>query len=131
MAKNRNEFSKKELIELLNKYAKGGKVSFNDLGGIIFDTKFPDELFKNAKEQIIKARDDEKKYKELANSILVKTQYALDTQKQIVKLSTQREKNLSEINKLKELLRKIENEINPLEIEFAEVKKRIDERKGK
>jgi len=57
----KKEFTIQELVELLNQHQVDGKLSFNSLGEIIFDSKFPDTLFSNAKDQIIKAREDEQR----------------------------------------------------------------------
>ena len=124
------EFTKQELVELLNKYEVNGKVSFDDLGQIVFDSKFPDELFQNAKEEIIAARNDERRLKELVEIFLPKAQKALVLQQEVVVLCENRLENLARITSLKKQISDLEIEIAPIEKELHEVKKRIDIRKG-
>jgi len=124
------EYTKEELIKLLNQHSEDGKVSFGSLGEIIFDSKFPDELFQNAKDQIIEARNDEKIFKEASNILLEKYQEVLRLQKKIIRLSEDKLNNLEQIIKLKKEQAEIEREIEPLESEFKEIQARIKERKG-
>ena len=126
----KQEFTKQELLDLLNQHTVDGKVSFNSLGEIIFDSKFPDALFSNAKDQIIKARNDENRFKELGEILVTKTQEALEKQKKVVELKENGSTDFQTILDLKEQIVFIENELIPLEKEFWEIKKRIDERKG-
>ena len=126
----KKDFSKKELIELLQKHEVDGRVTFSSLGEIVFDSRFPDELFQNAKGEIVKARDDEKRYKELAQSLQEKYQQLIEKQNKISKLSRNKTENLHKIAELKNKQSQIEIEIEPLETEFNRVKERIEERKG-
>ena len=126
----KKEFTKQELLELLNQHQVDGKLSFNSLGEIIFDSKFPDTLFSNAKDQIIKAREDEQRFKDLGVILVKKTQEALEKQKKVVALNDNISNNVQTISDLKKQIENIENELIPLENDFWEIKKRIDERKG-
>ena len=126
----RKEFTKQELLNLLNKLTVDGKVSFNSFGEIIFDSRFPDELFENAKQGIIEARNDENRFKELASILSEKYKEALSIQKRLTELSENRFDNLINIKTLKNQLSDIEKEIYPLEEEFNIVKKRRSERRG-
>ena len=127
----KTEFTKQEIINLLNKHAVDKKISFDSLGEIVFDSQFPEELFHNAKEQIIKARDDEKRFKELANILLQKAQSGSEKQKQIVALSLGKLNNSETIESLRQQVKVIEQEMIPLEAELLEIKARIDERQEK
>lgn len=122
------KYTKKELFDFLKKHEIDGKVPINALGEIVFDARFPDELFQNAKDRIIKVRDDEKRYKELAGILLEKNQAAFEIVAEINALSDDRIGNFQSIRELEESLVIIQNEVSPIEREFKEIKARIDER---
>ncbi|HYG14728.1 MAG TPA: hypothetical protein VEC12_03175 [Bacteroidia bacterium] len=127
---NKKEFTKKELVELLSKDAVDGKVSFDNLSKIIFDPRFPEHLFSNATEQIIRARDDHSRYDELSVILVEKYQYCSDLLKQIMDLSRGESNSMTIVSELREQLACIEQEIEPLQMEFDQLKARIAERRG-
>lgn len=123
-----NEFTMQELVALLDAKAVNGKVSLDDIAEIVFDTKFPEHLSKNAVETLIAYSNDYKRYKELGGILLPKSQEVLEYQKRIVELynihSTNDEdedKNVNEIYELKLKQKQIEDEIKPLEDEFQKL----------
>ena len=124
----KNEFTKNELINLLNKNSIDGKISINSVTKIIFDSRFPDEFFEKAKEEIIEALNDEKRFNVLAELYCEKLKKALELQKKVVELSLDKTKNIISIKSLKKQIAIIEEEIVPVEKEFLEIRERISER---
>jgi hypothetical protein len=124
------EFTKQELLDILNKLTVDGKISFNSFGELIFDSRFPDELFENAKQGIIEARNDEIRFKELAGILADRYKEALAIQKRILELYEDRFNNLFNIKTLKKQISEIDLEIGQLETEFEIIRKRRIERMG-
>ena len=122
------EFTMQELVALLDAKAVNGKVSLDDIAEIVFDTKFPEHLSKNAVETLIAYSNDYKRYKELGGILLPKSQEVLGYQKRIVELNNihstnddEEDKIVNEIYELKMKQKQIEDEIKPLEDEFQKL----------
>jgi hypothetical protein len=122
------EFTIQELVALLEARAKNGKVSLDDLGEIVFDTKFPEHLSKNAVEKLIEYSNDYKRYNELGSILINKAQEVLEYQKKIIVLNVkeytnedEEDKVVNEIYDLKLKQKAIEVEIKPLEVEFQKL----------
>lgn len=128
---NMKEFTKEELIQMIQERALDGKVTVDDLGKIIFDSRFPDSLFENAKEQIINARNDSKRAQELSETLLPKYKELQELQRQVIDLTYDRATNAERISVLKKKIEKIEIDIKPLDKEFMEIASRIKEREKK
>ncbi len=122
------EFTMQELVALLDAKAVNGKVSLNGIAEIVFDTKFPEHLSKNAVETLIAYSNDYKRYKELGGILLPKSQEVLEYQTRIVELKNihttnddEEDKIVNEIYELKIKQQQIEDEIKPLEDEFQKL----------
>lgn len=119
------EFTNQELIDLLEEKAINGKVSLNDIASIVFDTRFPEHLSKNAVEKLIEYSNDYNRYIELAKILSVKMPELVELKKKIIELQNadyindeEDEKIVNEIYELKIKEDEIEREIKPLEEEF-------------
>lgn len=119
------EFTNQELIDLLEEKAINGKVSLNDIASIVFDTRFPEHLSKNAVEKLIEYSNDYNRYIELAKILSVKMPELVELKKKIIELQNadyindeEDEKIVNEIYELKIKEEEIEKEIKPLEEEF-------------
>ena len=119
------EFTNQELIDLLEEKAINGKVSLNDIASIVFDTRFPEHLSKNAVEKLIEYSNDYNRYIELAKILSVKMPELVELKKKIIELQNadyindeEDEKIVNEIYELKIKEEEIEREIKPLEEEF-------------
>lgn len=63
------KYTREELAEILKSSSVDGKISQNDLASIIFDERFPDELFMNGSNVMIEYSDKKEKLRNLANSL--------------------------------------------------------------
>lgn len=125
------EFSKQELVKMLLAKSVKEKVSMNDLSEIVFDAQFPNELFANAKDELIKANDDNNRFIELHDIVMEKLKKMSSMQKEILQLSDNKSYNQDKIEQLKKEIAKINQEVSPMENELLEIKARINERTGK
>lgn len=125
----KKEFTKEDILELLEKYSIDNKVSLDDLQSVVFDIRFPKDMFEHALGKLIEDRDDEKRYKELANILQPDVQKLLELQKEIVELTTGTdEENYIKIYSLKLEQAEIEKKIAPLEKEFELLNDKINMR---
>ena len=120
-----NEYTMQELIALLECKSVKGKVSLDDIAQIVFDTKFPERLSQNALEKLIEYSNDYKRFKELGEIILEKSQEVLEYQKQVIELNDksyindeEEDKIVNEIIELTMKQKEIKDEIKPFEVEF-------------
>lgn len=125
------EFTKKELIDFLQTQEIDGKNSLETIAELVFDEKFPKELFENAKNELVKVRDDTQLFSELSNILIPKWKeiIRLREQNRILKDNTELNFEKLQINNARIL--EIENSIKPLEIEFDILQKRIETRNRK
>lgn len=123
------EYTLDELIKMIEEASVDGKISFEKLGAIVFDINFPDALFENALKNIIDARDDDQKMKEISTILVQALSTIYKMQQELVNLM-QTDGNLDNIHALKQNITKLEERISPMEKTFFEIKNRIDKRKG-
>ena len=128
------EYSRKELLEQFKKYVSDGKVSFEDLSSLVFDAKFPEDLFPEAKGVIVNAVDEHEKFvqekaklREMGKHIQEKILDAKGVLEEIIDLKNQRTQISIRIGDLQSKVAQIEAELEPLENEFAEQAKKYQE----
>lgn len=124
------EFTKKELIEVLQTQEIDGKISIEAIAELVFDDRFPKELFENAKNELVNDRDDTQLIKKLSIILTPKWEEIMKLRNENIILLGNAHLNSEKLQANKARILEIENIIKPLEIEFDIVKKRIAERKG-
>jgi hypothetical protein len=137
---SKKEYTKEQLVALIERYCQNGKVSKNDLADIIYDSDFPKHMFDEAHKKLIEYRDEEQRFKELGKIFGKKYSEILDISKKVIVLmdvvthnDDDEDKIVTEIYDLKQEQKDIENSLEEMEIEFNElmnkIKARIDYKK--
>ncbi|MEA5401934.1 hypothetical protein VB776_03330 [Arcicella sp. DC2W] len=125
------EFTKKELIDSLQTQEIDGKNSLEIIAELVFDEKFPKELFENAKNELVKVRDDRQLFSELCIILIPKWKEIKRLREQNIILKDNSELNFEKLQINNASILEIENSIKPLEIKFDILQKRIETRNRK
>lgn len=125
------EFTKRELIEYVLKNETDGMISQESIANLVFDGNFPKEQFDNAKNELISARDDENRFKELSAILLPKWTEIMELEKKNTELAKKSDLDYASLGTNKAKILKIQNDIRALQHEFSTIQKRIQERKKK
>jgi hypothetical protein len=124
----KDEFTEEDLMKFFKKYDQGAKFPANEFEKIVFDTRFPQHLFENAKvklEEIHAARERYKTVWQLRNENYKKQ---LKIAKEILKIlrsgKEEQEANTvlvleNQLNELKVLLNTLEKELKEYEKKYS------------
>lgn len=137
---SKKEYTKEQLVALIERYSQNGKVSKNDLADIIYDSDFPKHMFDEAHKKLIEYRDEEERFKELGKILKKKYSEILDISKKVIDLmdvvtnnDEDEDEIVTKIYDLKQEQNGIERSIEEMEIEFNglmnKIKARIDYKK--
>lgn len=122
------EFTKEELIAQLETKMQNGMVSMDDIAAIVFDERFPQHLSDNAQGELISARNDMARFKELSKILTPSWERLIQLQEELRNLSQSTEENVEEIFLRRVEMNGIQNEIRHLEAEFDSIADRIKKR---
>lgn len=128
---NKKKLSRQEIRKLMTDKAIEGRISIEDLSEIVYDNRLPEVLFEPLNTELIKGRDDLKRFLELYDVVAEKLNRMSLIQKEILKLSEKKLKNKKKIRSLKAEIAQLEKEVSPMEKELSDIKSRIDEREGR
>lgn len=113
-----NEYTLDELKNYIKENSEDGKISLHKIAELVYDSRFPEALYKNASETLFQYSSDYRRYKELLNLLIVKAKEIHDYQSQIVEMIKAEMNHGNDFSAIKSKQGLLIVEYNKLEQEF-------------
>ena len=121
-------YTKQEILDIFKSISREGKISHESLANLVFDSRFPDDIFHNTAAVIQQASEDPKRIRVVAILLLEKNKEMFAIQEKVIEAVGRGDFVLAK--SLKSKVAEIEHEVAPLDQEFLEIKKRLYQRES-
>lgn len=114
------EWSKEELLDAFNRLTVNGMINQEKMAELIFNPRFPQKLKENAESQLIRIRDSDLKYRELAAILVPKVKKIISLYAALTDQNTKLDFEAQV--EIRNEIKLLEMEIKPLDEEFLAIR---------